>query len=270
MVPLMDADEGAFINKTEFEVMCMIEGWREEENEFCEFCNSNNVEVQEIKVNDIPLFANDKIKQKLDASNGKLIMFNIDKTISGISLRQGGTQYVDGDFVKASLQYISNIIEERPKNNFDACPKGWFIISLTTKAKGSNQDFSVERFKTIGITKSEIYESLKLVGDQVGVKFPTVEKATLKSDLKEKAFKGSYFNKWFYAESLSEAEREGYPYANAYFDVDDTTTVAIGTGPSSPREFIMKNLNNHFIIDTDKKPLIRNGKTVYYAKKYNS
>lgn len=96
---------------------------------------------------------------------------------------------------------------------------------------------------------------------------PQSEKNSIDS-FKGKIFKGSSFNSWFYADSLEEAESNGYSFSNACFYVDDQTMIAASTGQNeSPRAFIDNNQNTNFIIDTSKSPIRKNGVKIYFAKK---
>lgn len=86
--------------------------------------------------------------------------------------------------------------------------------------------------------------------------------------LKGKIFKGALFNSGFYADSLGEAESNGYSYSNACFKIGNNTMIAAGTAyDESPRDFIDNNQNNNFTVDTSKSPITKNGKTIYFAKK---
>lgn len=86
---------------------------------------------------------------------------------------------------------------------------------------------------------------------------------------KDKIIKASQFSGFNYdQDSLND---EKYPYAMICFSLDDYTTIAVGTDPLSPRDFIEKNMNSSYMLDLTIPPrnmlTMQGQKTVYYAKK---
>ena len=166
---LRQGDETEYLSKTEFELMCMIENWRVRDNEVCEFCGSPNVEVADVKVNDKLAYDFEKLKDlSRTYEDYNILILNLVKRTPNITLTQGGKPIDDDDFLAMALNKISDTIETRPKESFDPSIKGSFYVCVT----GSINAINIERFKTVGVTKSEIYSTLKPLADQVGLKLP--------------------------------------------------------------------------------------------------
>ena len=68
MYQLIDDDAEAIQYKTEFEVMTIIERWREEDNHICNFCGSKNVEIFEINIRNKLIYDFEKIIESKDRS----------------------------------------------------------------------------------------------------------------------------------------------------------------------------------------------------------
>lgn len=83
---------------------------------------------------------------------------------------------------------------------------------------------------------------------------------------KDRVFQGSKFDNAFYADDVFECKKNGEAYANAFFAVDEDTIISIGCDPISPREFMDRNQDKSFILDTSKQPKKFRGKILYYAK----
>jgi hypothetical protein len=258
---ILDADERNYLSKTELNLVKMVETWREQEEATCDFCNSTNVEILDIDVNGEPAYDFDRLVQRTNTKGEYMLMFNIDKSLDNIRLRPGGSPKLEFHFAKTAIQTIITFIASLPTSYFKAQARGNFFISLT----GSHLKVQIERFRNSGISKDEIFQALKPSLDQVGVDYRQFNLASTKSN--PNTFKGSSFNSWFYAESLEEAKSKGYPYSNVCFNLDENTLVACGTGNDSPRDFIQKNLNNDFKIDSSTPAMNINGKKVLYAKR---
>lgn len=85
---------------------------------------------------------------------------------------------------------------------------------------------------------------------------------------KNKIIKGSQLNSGNYDQDSLNSQN--YPYAMVCFEIDENTMIAVGSDPLSPKDFMIKNSLNNFIVDFSIAPRImftRFGqKTVYYAK----
>jgi hypothetical protein len=161
-------DSNVYFKKTEYEIMLMIEKWREQDNKACEFCGSNNVEVREVEIDSESLYNYDRLVKRCQHDAESMFMINIDKRDSEISLREGGSSSIPYDFLKESINTIEEIINTRP---YDFVPqiKGNFLICLTGGFDFINNKtvIRIERYRSIGLTREEILnqiENFKKIG----------------------------------------------------------------------------------------------------------
>jgi hypothetical protein len=139
-------------NKTEFDAMIEVEKLWKKENEKCESCGSSNVVIQDIKVNDRPLYDFDQLVKKCKSSNSQMIIINIDKRGQDIKLSHGGSPKFTQFFLLKAVSKILEVVKERPDSYFQIQNKGNFNICII----GENDFVNVERLRTAGITKNEI------------------------------------------------------------------------------------------------------------------
>jgi hypothetical protein len=111
-------EHNQILTKTEFEVMKVIEEWREEDNHKCEFCSSSNVEVLQIQVDEHELYDYGRLIQRCDQRGEEMFLINIDKFNSDISLRASGSEYIDPDLLKKAIKTIAEIIDKKPIEQF--------------------------------------------------------------------------------------------------------------------------------------------------------
>jgi hypothetical protein len=270
MYSLMDGDSDEYQEKTEFEVMTLLERWRAEDDKRCEFCGSSNVEVHEVEVSNYPLYDFDRLVERCKSEGEYLFMLNIDKRGSDISLRPGGSTKFHPDFLKDAILKIIDTINDRPNDNFVAQIKGNFFICVS----GGFDFFSdksfvrLERFRNSGLTRSELLSAIKPFATQVGISIDAedAKKIVGSNSIFGKTFKGSLFTSWIYASK--EEEAKGCPFSCASFNFDENTIIAIGTAhDESPRDFIDNNQRNTFIVDDKREPLTRGNQKIYFAKK---
>jgi hypothetical protein len=269
MTNLTDGRPEVFEEKAEYEMVTQIENWRQQQGETCQFCDSHNVEILDVEVNGRALYDYQRLGNECMEKREYMLMFNIDKSGAQIDIRHGGSQKPPTKFVHDAIIDILETMSERPKETYAPQLKGNFFICVTGSYDYASEEYEnrIQRFRNAGITKEEIYNALKPYAEPVGIKFKSTQNNQT-NNLAGKTFKGAQFNSWFYADSLEEAQKNGYSYSNACFNLDSNTVIAHGTAHNeSPRDFIDKNLNNTFTIDTSKPPLIKNGKTIYFAKR---
>jgi hypothetical protein len=260
--------EEGYGDRTEFEVVKDLES---SNNNKCQFCGSTNLEYLDIEINNTQLYDFDKLAARCQENREYLLMFNIDKIGNEINLRPGGSKKFDVSFLRQAIQVIIETIKGRPNSYFESQLKGNFFVCVSEDSNFKNSTtVKIERFRTAGLTRNEILNAIKPFAEQAGISI-NVEldsKTSNTNFLEGKTFKGALFNSWFYADSIEEAEKNGYAYSNACFKINESTLIAHGTGSSeSPRDFIDNNTYNTFMVDNSKGPFNIQGKTVYYAKK---
>ena len=63
----------------EYELVKQLEIWRKEDNHKCQFCNSPNVEVLEVAVNNYPLYEYDRLEDDCEKNNKFVMKLGVDK-----------------------------------------------------------------------------------------------------------------------------------------------------------------------------------------------
>jgi hypothetical protein len=266
----MDGNSDEYQEKTEYEVMTLLERWRAEDDKRCEFCGSSNVEVHEVEVNNYPLYDFDRLAERCKSEGDYLFMINIDKRGSDITMRPGGNKEFHPDFLKDVILKIIDTINSRPNDNFVAQIKGNFFVCVSGGFDFfSNKSFvRLERFGISGLTKSELLSAIKSFAKQVGISVDAedAKKILGSNSVFGKTFKGSIFTSWIYANK--EEQAKGCPFSCASFKFDENTIIAIGTAyGESPMAFIDKNQQNTFIVDDKIEPITRGNQKIYFAKK---
>ncbi|MFA5782288.1 MAG: hypothetical protein WC868_08465, partial [Bacteroidales bacterium] len=269
---LITEDKKKYQCKTEFEIMLIIEKWRAKDNKVCDFCGSTSVEVLDVKVDNFPLYDYDRIINRVIADYQFMLLINIDKRGSQIDLKLGGSQKFESNFLKAALLEIINTVWQRPGDNFIPQVKGNFFMAVSGSFDflDDTNHAKIERYNNAGITQNEILQAIKPFAEQTGISFSPFENSDNNNfeGKTGKVFKGALFYSWFYIPSSEDAKNKGYTNANVCFDFDDNTIIAFGTtSDHTLKEFIELNKYNDFIIDIHIKPLIRQGKVVYFTKR---
>jgi hypothetical protein len=167
---LMDGDYDEYIEKTEFEVMTLLEHWRKEDEKSCEFCDSSNVEVHEVAVSNYKLYDFERLVERCKSDNEFLFMLNIDKRGSEITMAPGGSSKFHPVFLNEAINKVIDTINDRPDHNFNSQVKGNFFICVT----GGFDFFSeqslvrLERFRNSGLTRNELLNAIKPLTQQLG------------------------------------------------------------------------------------------------------
>lgn len=156
-------ESSEYKTKTEYDVMVELEKIRKEDGDVCEFCGSSNVSIEDIQINDEPLYDFDRLVQACKETGNYILIFHIDKTESNISTKLGGSSRYPKDFVLNSFSTITDIVGSRGDDYFASHNKGKFQIIIY----GNQSHLSVERMKYAGITKEEVRESLKKLSIQL-------------------------------------------------------------------------------------------------------
>jgi hypothetical protein len=158
---LLNADEDKYTEKTEYEVMIELEKWRLEDKHSCSFCGSDNVEVYEINASDIPLYDYNKIVGKLIPELDYMLMINIDKKGTHITLNVGGSKRFETEVLDAFIRKIIAVLKNRKDELYVNQPKGNFFVCLTGGIDFNGVVVNVQRFRHTGLTKSEIIKEIE-------------------------------------------------------------------------------------------------------------
>lgn len=171
MYSLIDGNYDKYQKKTEFEVMKTFERWVAEDNRTCEFCGSSNIEILEVEVNDYKLYDFNRLVERCESESEYLLMFNIDKSDSNISIRTGGSTNLPKAFIRDTIIKLIETSQERPDTNFLGQTNGNFFVCTS----GSFDLFTnkslvkIERFRSSGVTRKELLSAITPLAQQVGI-----------------------------------------------------------------------------------------------------
>ena len=171
MYQLIDDDADAIQSKTEFEVMTIIERWREEDNHTCNFCGSKNVEIFEIDVINKLIYDFEKIIERCEKDEEYMVQINIDKMGENINMSLGGSKRFQPNFFKQALLHIYETIKNRPDSHFKLQQNGNMFICLTggTDFKDTQPYTRIEKFRSAGLLKGQILKAFQDFMRQRGI-----------------------------------------------------------------------------------------------------
>ena len=151
--------------KTEYELAKDLESLRRENKNVCEFCNSQNVEVLNVEVDDYLLFDYDRLKEECIKDGVFIISINIDKKDGKKMIKFDGEYDYDTEFILKTIQKSTNEINIIPEINFIQHAFGNFYICLV----GNSNECKIESLRYSGFEKNEIIEGLEKVFIRYGI-----------------------------------------------------------------------------------------------------
>jgi hypothetical protein len=252
---------------TEFEIMENIEDWIDENDIVCDFCESNNLDLIDIELDNQKLYEFSKLDNYCTTNNSSFFILNLSKTANQIEIKTGGKKFIEKILQTNFLKKIINTVKTRPNNNFYEQLKGSCFICVSGKKDSLSLDeIIVESYTTVGLSRQEIYDSIITIANQLDIKLDeTIGKKNTNNSLSSKTFKGSMFVSFMYFEE--EEIEEGYPFSCACFELNENTIIAFDTSETSPSDFIQNNQNEIFAIDGFKFSLKKDGKNILFTKK---
>ncbi|RTY69030.1 MULTISPECIES: hypothetical protein [unclassified Flavobacterium] len=252
---------------TEFEIMESIEDWLDDNDIVCDFCESNNLDIIDIELDNQKLYDFNKLDNYCTNNNTSFFILNLSKTVNQIEIKTGGKRFIEKILQTNFYKKIINTVQTRPNKDFYEQLKGSFFICVSGKKDSMSLDeIIIESYTTAGLSRQEIYDSLNTIANQLGVNLDEMigEKKSNNS-LSSKTFKGSMFVAFMYFEE--EEIEDGYPFSCAYFELNENTIIAFDTSETSPSDFMQNNQNEIFAIDGFKISLKKNGKNILFTKK---
>lgn len=157
--------------KTEYQMMKIIEKIYKSKNRFCTFCLGSNLEILEIKIDSNPIYDFDKLVLRCIKNKEYMLMFDVSKIDNEIYVNPGGNEKFDYDFLKSSLENILEIIRTNCSNltKYPQNSNGNFNICVTQNKSETNNAIRVERFRCHGLKLDEVLNGLLPYFDQVGM-----------------------------------------------------------------------------------------------------
>lgn len=165
-----NAVEKDYINMPEYDAMRLVENWRIEDNHRCDYCNSPNVEVFELMVNEHLLYDYKKLENYCNENSEHMIMIKIIKENSKIDVKIGESENVPNSFIQFVLCDFIRLIIRRPNNYFSSKENGNLFVCMTSKSGIP----ILESFRSVGFTKTEIYDIMKPYTDEFDISIPEI------------------------------------------------------------------------------------------------
>jgi hypothetical protein len=164
--PLKDI-EGGYAKKTEYEVVLKLENIAKA---ICPFCKSSNIEYLNLGINGMPLYDFDRIAARCHRKKEFMVMLNFDKTGSNISVTPGGSKSLNNTFMTPALHLIVKTIIEKPDLCFEQHIKGNSFICISEDFDREHEYIKVERFRTAGLTRKELFNAIRPIATQMGIR----------------------------------------------------------------------------------------------------
>ncbi|AEE51130.1 hypothetical protein [Haliscomenobacter hydrossis] len=177
MYSIIDEDEITYRNKTEFEVLRLIEKWRTEDKKNCSFCGSDNVEILDVEVNDHPLYDYEKLVERCFEEDEYMLQIDIEKQDNQTDMNLGGSPKLERSFLKSAIVEIVKTVRASPSGYFTPHHNGSFFICVTgaSDVRNDKNITRVERFWSAGLTQEEILKSINPIAMQIGVKIESID-----------------------------------------------------------------------------------------------
>jgi hypothetical protein len=171
----LDSNETEYTYTTEYEGMNIVEEVRRENDITCQFCNSDNVEVFDISVDNYRLYDYERLADTY--SFGELhsfFMINIDKEGNTIELSTGGNLNLRAEFLEEALKKMLIIVRERPIDNFKLHQKGNFLMCVSGGYDFDKNRYiiQVEKFRTVGLSIREITKGIESLALKYNIEIP--------------------------------------------------------------------------------------------------
>ncbi len=157
-------DINRYKEMTEYDLMILIEKWRDRDGHKCEFCNSSNVMVYNLKVDDYEIYNVNRNIQKCEESNFLMLQFRFQKNGNGIELIPSGSPEING----LIFRYCSNEIYKFLLNSsgkyfkYNSLDVGGTHIEMMIKndVKNSEIETKIEVFRSTGMSKEQVLVNL--------------------------------------------------------------------------------------------------------------
>lgn len=152
-----------YYEKTEFEVVALIEQWFKESNQTCPFCNSDNIEFLNVQIgeDDYELFNYQKFTNLINENNNFFILKHILKDNNELKFSTRISEFYNDTLLLTTKDEIIKIITNSPANKFIPNSNGLFYLFISAyKNNKNNYVFKIERFINYGITREEILKTL--------------------------------------------------------------------------------------------------------------
>ena len=191
---LLNGNEREYQRLTEYDAMNKVENWRQEKNLTCDVCNSTNVEIMDIEVNDYPLYDFNRIARRCELSNKSeskdenMFMLNIDKRNLRLVHDTGGSPSFHKDFLQKCLSEMIDTVKNRPDTNFRVHQNGNFFMCFTGgfDFNQGKQIVKLEKFRNAGLSREEIIGVIKALAARKNI--------TIIEQPKEEPKKKSWWN----------------------------------------------------------------------------
>jgi hypothetical protein len=145
--------------------MTLVEKWYRDDHHVCQNCQSENIEIMDLKIEDKRLYNFDELAVFYGPF---LFAANLSKANNTLSLNLGGSRKIEKNFVKNALNMLLNTIKNREDSLFQSKPDGHFFICITggINIHNSKEEINVQKLIHAGISKIEIADKIKYFATQ--------------------------------------------------------------------------------------------------------
>ena len=133
MFLINDANPEEYLNYTEFHMMQEVEQWRSDDCLSCSFCNSLNVEVFDIKVDDNLLLNDDRLVHRFETKSEWFLQIKIWKRNGRTKFEIGGIYEQGKAFSLGVYNRTIELLNHYPDSYFSNKNNGHFYICFSNR-----------------------------------------------------------------------------------------------------------------------------------------
>lgn len=167
---LNSTNQEKYQNKSEYELMLLLEKWRAEDGYRCEFCGSDNVEVSEIDVDGHKLYNLTSLRDKSDADGSYVLYLKSDKGPENDDLKLWQYPTLTWPFLSEAFYQIKGVFARRADSTFKSHPRGFFFICVSVKPASTplESTFTIQKLSYGGVCKQEVLSGIEALEEKEG------------------------------------------------------------------------------------------------------
>ncbi len=146
-----------FVDMSHYDLSRQIRRWRIKDCLGCWNCGSQNEDILDIEIDDIPVFSFQKSLNKWVKKQIPFYEINIDKSNSKITITDGGVHQMPTEYKISVVKLLIDEITKYDNGFFHEFDNGNFFGSVS----GSMFNKAIDNLRFHGFTKNEIIQSLE-------------------------------------------------------------------------------------------------------------
>ncbi len=158
----MNPDEGSFMDKTEFELSQFLENWDKEDGYTCEFCDSNNMEYNDVHIDDFLISDFERLKSECIQNKYEMLIIKATKEYGQINLNYGGSKKISKTGVWSIYDKIFDTLQSISESKYLQKNNANFFMVLTygLNPKTGNTETRVHTLSFYGFLLDEIEDAI--------------------------------------------------------------------------------------------------------------